>query len=163
MVGSVIDDGTCAEEGTFGRMLVYSQSGANSWIWRNHAQEQILRYLHVINNEASSFNKNLKRDDNLKRVKGRMLAVIWRDTRIVNVLCDVSGYLGDGAVRRRDRKEMNPGKSDNQLVFFVELMDGLVAGRSFTRKHQDSSTTYADPQKASSASGRENIVGLAVD
>ncbi|KAK2143563.1 hypothetical protein LSH36_831g00039 [Paralvinella palmiformis] len=149
--------------------------------------------------------KSLKRGDSLKRMKGRMLAVTWRDTRIVNVLCNVPGYLGDGAVRRRDRKgaqiiinrpsaielyntfmggvdlsnqrvssyrrhmksltwylqvffhivqlsgvqayllhkEMNPGKSNNQFGFFLELIDGLVAGCSFIRKHHASSSRPA--------------------
>ncbi|KAK2161400.1 hypothetical protein LSH36_117g03087 [Paralvinella palmiformis] len=100
--------------------------------------------------------KSLKRGDSLKRMKGRMLAVTWRDTQIVNVLCNVPGYLGDGAVRRRDRKvqlsgvqayllhkEMNPGKSNNQFGFFLELIDGLVAGRSFIRKHHASSSRPA--------------------
>ncbi|KAK2159268.1 hypothetical protein LSH36_155g01044 [Paralvinella palmiformis] len=207
---------------------------------------QILRYLHFVNNEDSSINKenkfielmtkleeentlscgtvnqnrsglpkdakktcavvkSLKRGDSLKRMKGRMLAVTWRDTQIVNVLCNVPGYLGDGAVRRRDRKgaqiiinrpsaielyntfmggvdlsnqrvssyrrhmksltwylqvffhivqlsgvqayllhkEMNPEKSNNQFGFFLELIDGLVAGRSFIRKHHPSSSRPA--------------------
>ncbi|KAK2166408.1 hypothetical protein LSH36_39g02052 [Paralvinella palmiformis] len=73
--------------------------------------------------------KSLKRGDSLKRMKGRMLAVTWRDTRIVNVLCNVPGYLGDGAIRRRDRKGwvstlaggQKPGA--NGFMFFIVNVD----------------------------------------
>ena len=40
-------------------------------------------------------------------------------------------------------KEMNPEKSNNQFGFFLELTDGLVAGHSFTRKHQVSNSQPA--------------------
>ena len=39
--------------------------------------------------------KQLKRGESLKRMKGRILAVTWKDTRIVNLLCNVPGVLGD--------------------------------------------------------------------
>ena len=48
--------------------------------------------------------KKLKRGESLKRMKGRMLAVTWKDTRVVNLLCNVPGCLGDADVRRRDKK-----------------------------------------------------------
>ncbi|KAK2149220.1 hypothetical protein LSH36_462g02079 [Paralvinella palmiformis] len=57
MVGSVIDHGT--KEGTFGRILVDTSSDTDSWISRNKIL-QILRYLHFVNNEDSSINKENK-------------------------------------------------------------------------------------------------------
>ncbi|KAI0218647.1 PiggyBac transposable element-derived protein 5 [Lamellibrachia satsuma] len=153
--------------------------------------------------------KKLKRGESLKRMKGRMLAVTWKDTRVVNLLCNVPGCLDDAAVQRRDKKhggaeitvsrpraielyntfmggvdlsdqrvssyrrhmksltwylqvffhlvqlsgvqafllhrELHPARNKAQLKFFVALIDGLVAGRTFTQKrHTPSALPSAD-------------------
>ena len=48
--------------------------------------------------------KKLKRGESLKRMRGRMLAVTWMDTRAVNLLCNLPGCLGDADVQRRDKR-----------------------------------------------------------
>ena len=137
-------------------------------------------------------------------MKGRMLAVTWKDTRVVNLLCNVPGCLGDADVRRRDKKnggveitvsrpraiemyndfmggvdlsdqrvstyrrhvksltwylqvffhlmhlscvqayllhqQLHPESKKSQLNFFLELIDGLVAGRTFVKKAGRSSS-----------------------
>ena len=148
--------------------------------------------------------KKLKRGESLKRMKGRMLAVTWKDTLVLNLLCNVPGCLGDADVRRRDKKnggveitvsrpraiemyndfmggvdlsdqrvstyrrhvksltwylqvffhithlsceqayllhrELHPESKKSQLNFFLELIDGLVAGRTFVKKAGRSSS-----------------------
>ncbi|KAK2154754.1 hypothetical protein LSH36_258g02036 [Paralvinella palmiformis] len=90
--------------------------------------------------------KSLKRGDSLKRMKGRMLAVTWRDTRIVNVLCNVPGYLGDGAVRRRDRKGaqiiINRPSAIELYNSFMEGVDLSNQWVSSYRRHMKSLTWY---------------------
>ncbi|KAK2143328.1 hypothetical protein LSH36_853g00029 [Paralvinella palmiformis] len=93
-------------------------------------------------------------------MKGRYLAVTWRDTRIVKVLCNVTGYLGDGAVRRRDRKgaqiKISAIELYNSFMGGVNLSNQRVSSyrhhmKSLTWYHCMSDYTYDDPQKASSA------------
>ncbi|KAK2144982.1 hypothetical protein LSH36_713g01120 [Paralvinella palmiformis] len=88
--------------------------------------------------------KSLKRGDSLKRMKGRMLLMyyvmflaIW-----VMVLSEEETEKLSGVQAYLLHKEMNPGKSNNQFGFFLELIDGKPA------QHQQ---------------GRENIVVLAVE
>jgi len=87
--------------------------------------------------------KNPKRGNCLKRMKGRYLAVTWRDTRIVKVLCNVTGYLGDGAVRRRDRK------GAQIKISAIELYNSFMGGVNLSnqrvssyRHHMKSLTWY---------------------
>ena len=49
--------------------------------------------------------KRLKRGESLKRMKGCILAVTWKDTRIVNLLRNVPGVLGDDTVKRREKRD----------------------------------------------------------
>ena len=49
--------------------------------------------------------KNLKRGESLKRTDQHgTLAVTWKDTRIVNLLCNIPGQQGDTNVQRREKK-----------------------------------------------------------
>ena len=48
--------------------------------------------------------KKLKRGESLKRMRGDILAVTWMDTRVVNLLCNIPGCLGDADVQRSDKR-----------------------------------------------------------
>ena len=92
--------------------------------------------------------KKLKRGESLKRMKGRMLAVTWKDTRVVNLLCNIPGCLGDADVRRRDKNNggvevtvSRPRAIEmyNEFMGGVDLSDQRV---STYRRHVKSLTWY---------------------
>ncbi|XP_014680853.1 PREDICTED: piggyBac transposable element-derived protein 4-like [Priapulus caudatus] len=145
--------------------------------------------------------KKLKRGESITLMQGRMAAVTWKDSRVVNLLTNLPGpqVLGDTEVQRREKtkdgvrefaikkpvaintyntymggvdlsdqrvstyrrhmksltwylqifyhflrlsvvqafiiyKELNPGNKIDQKNFTTEVIDGLVAGRSFIKK-----------------------------
>ena len=92
--------------------------------------------------------KRLKRGESLKRMKGRILAVTWKDTRIVNLLCNVPGVLGDDTVRRREKRdatEVTISRPEaialyNTFMGGVDLSDQRV---STYRRHIKSLTWYS--------------------
>ena len=66
--------------------------------------------------------KKLKRGESLKRMEGRMLAVTWMDTRAENLLCNLSGCLGDYDMQRRDKR----GGAEIVCNRVVELVHGRL-------------------------------------
>ena len=89
-----------------------------------------------------------KRVDSLKRMKGRMLAVTWMDTRVVNLLCNLRNCLDDSDVKRRDKKQRGieitvsrPRAIElyNTSMGGVDLSDQLV---SSYRRHMKSYAWY---------------------
>ena len=91
--------------------------------------------------------KKLKRGESLKRMRGRMLAVTWMDTRAVNLLCNLPGCLGDADVQRRDKRggaEITVSRPCaiqlyNSFMGGVDLSDQRV---STYRRHMKSLTWY---------------------
>ena len=91
--------------------------------------------------------KHLKRGDSLKRMRDGTRAVTWMDTRVVNLLTNVPGCLGDADVRRRDKKtsaEMIISRPTaienyNKHMGGVDLSDQRVGTY---RRHMKSLTWY---------------------
>ena len=84
---------------------------------------------------------------NLKRMSGDMLAVTWMDTRAVNLLCNILGWLGDADVQRRDKRtgaKITIGRPKaiklySSFICEVDLSDQRVATY---RRHIKSLTWY---------------------
>lgn len=93
--------------------------------------------------------KKLKRGESLKRMKGNMLAVTWKDTRVVNVLSNLpkDDCLGDTQTDRRTKKDgelitipkPNIIQTYNQHMGGVDLSDQRIATY---RRHMKSLTWY---------------------
>jgi len=91
--------------------------------------------------------KRLKRGESLKRMQGRMLAITWRDTRVVNLLCNVPGCLDDAPVQRRYKK--GGGEVTVSRPCAIELYNSYMGGVDLSdqrvssyRRHMKSLTWY---------------------
>ncbi|KAK6167110.1 hypothetical protein SNE40_021213 [Patella caerulea] len=96
---------------------------------------------------ASTAIKNLERGDSLKRQCKNVLAVSWKDTRVVNLLTNIPGNLDDVEVNRWEKKNTNQLTltkpqaivTYNTYMGGVDLSDQRVASY---RRHMKSLTWY---------------------
>ncbi|KAK6168810.1 hypothetical protein SNE40_019986 [Patella caerulea] len=96
----------------------------------------------------NSATKKLKKGESLKRISNNVLAVSWKDTRVVNLLTNIPGNLDDVDIQRRDKKqggkEVTISKpraiiTYNSYMGGVDLSDQRVATY---RRHMKSLTWY---------------------